>query len=144
MALGALGNAYVLSNEGGRQLVDIEASGSAPVAKPGFRSSRPGNRDSLGRSLSACRYWLSAPDSLTVPDRARTHYSLFALADLGDSKYEPLRLRHAVLARLAEFERSHLARRPTHRACAQRVTVYERRVQRALDGFDGLGDCQAQ
>lgn len=53
MASSALGSAYVLSNEGVRQLVDLEASGSAPVSEPGFVSSRPVDRESLERKLAA-------------------------------------------------------------------------------------------
>lgn len=53
MASTALGSAYVLSDEGVRQLIDLEARGSAPVATPGFVSERPSDVSSLNRQLSA-------------------------------------------------------------------------------------------
>jgi hypothetical protein len=53
MASSALGSAYVLSNEGVRQLVDLESHGSAPISAPGFVSNRPADKESLERKLSA-------------------------------------------------------------------------------------------
>lgn len=38
MASEALGSAYVLSNDGARQLAEMVTNGSAPVASPGFSS----------------------------------------------------------------------------------------------------------
>lgn len=51
MASEALGSAYVLSDTGARQLADMAARGSAPLASPGF-SSRLHESASAARRLS--------------------------------------------------------------------------------------------
>lgn len=56
---------------------------------------------------------------MTGSNSARISYSVFALADLEDDKYEPLR--HAVLARMAEFECS----RSTHLQAFARRKVHD-------------------
>lgn len=52
MASEALGSAYVLSDAGARQLAEMAAAGSAPVASPGF-TSRLRERSSADARLSA-------------------------------------------------------------------------------------------
>ena len=52
MASEALGSAYVLSDDGVRQLLAMAANGSAPVASPGF-SSRLREAGSADDRLSA-------------------------------------------------------------------------------------------
>lgn len=52
MASSALGNAYVLSPEGAKQLVEMQRSGSAPVSRPGFVSGRSMDASTRDRRLS--------------------------------------------------------------------------------------------
>jgi hypothetical protein len=52
MASTALGSAYVLTDEGVRQLADMSLAGSAPVSSPGFYSQLRDSSNAAGR-LSA-------------------------------------------------------------------------------------------
>lgn len=52
MASSALGNAYILSTEGAKQLVEMNRGASAPVSRPGFVSSRPSDASTRDRRLS--------------------------------------------------------------------------------------------
>lgn len=59
MASEALGSAYVLSTAGARQLAEMTAHGSAPVATPGFSSRLRSSSSAEGR-LSALERLVSA------------------------------------------------------------------------------------
>lgn len=52
MSTSALGSPYVLSDEGARQLADMMAQGSAPLASPGFTSRLRESSDAESRLSS--------------------------------------------------------------------------------------------